>query len=102
MPAAWSQPFNPRSAGERVRPSSQSEDGSDRSRARVGRGARSALAIRHERPRRWCDAGAPGRQSGPASQKAGVEAAGSQDLSADLDIVMTLRAKIHRTATPTR
>jgi len=40
-------PFNPRSAGERVRPSSQSEDGSDRSRARVGRGARSALAINH-------------------------------------------------------
>ena len=46
-PSAWSQPFNPRSAGERVRSSSQSEDGSDRSRARVGRGARSALAINH-------------------------------------------------------
>ncbi len=29
----------------------------------------------HERPRRWCDAGPPGRQSGPAAQKAGVEVA---------------------------
>ena len=29
-------PLNPRSAGERVRPSSRSEDGSDRSQARVG------------------------------------------------------------------
>jgi hypothetical protein len=38
-------PFNPRSAGERVRPSSRSEDGSDRSQARVGRGAQGALAI---------------------------------------------------------
>ena len=27
----------------------------------------------HERPRRWCDAGALGRQSVPASQKAGAE-----------------------------
>jgi len=36
---------NPRSAGERVRPSSRSEDGSDRSQARVGRGAQGALAI---------------------------------------------------------
>jgi len=27
----------------------------------------------HERPRRWCDAGSPGRQCVPAAQKAGIE-----------------------------
>ncbi|HSL16518.1 MAG TPA: hypothetical protein VLB51_01270, partial [Methylomirabilota bacterium] len=41
---ASSVPANPRSGGVRVRPSSQREDGSDRSRTRVGRRARSARA----------------------------------------------------------
>jgi len=37
--SASSVPVNPRSAGERVRPRSQSEIGTDRRQARVGRGA---------------------------------------------------------------
>jgi len=38
-------------------------------------GVVAAPSILHERPRRWCDAGAPRRQSVPAAQKAGVEVA---------------------------
>ena len=56
----------------------------------------------HERPRRWCDAGSLGRISVTAAQKAGVEETTFHVCSADLCIVMTRRARIHRTATPTR
>jgi len=63
VPSAWPEPLNPRSAGERVRPSSRSEDGSDRSQARVGRGAQGALAINPQSTtpmvRRWAATGGP-------------------------------------------
>ena len=56
----------------------------------------------HERPRRWCDAGSLGRQSVTAAQKAGDVSTGVHDGSANLKIVITLTAMIHRAATPTR
>ena len=74
-PSAGSQPFNPRSAGERVRSSSQSEDGSDRSRARVGVAVRGS---HYNHPwsatpmvRRWAAGGGPegrGSESGAGRQ----------------------------------
>jgi len=93
-------PGNPRPADVRVRPRSQSELGSDRSQAEVGRGARSALAtladhrpgaalpatrqaagvpsarsqpppVTPARPRRWGDAG-PTAAPAAADQKAGA------------------------------
>ncbi len=68
-------PLNPHSAGERVRLSSRSEDGSDRSQARVGRGAQGALAINQQATtpmvRRWA-AGTPMRQSGPEGRGCGT------------------------------
>ncbi len=86
-------------------------------RAPPGRAMRSVLPARRQaagaraawsqpsnppptRPRCSSDAGTLGRHGVPASQKAGDAAAGLKDCSADVSIIITLRARIHRTATP--